>query len=1270
MAVTPQGRARIQAVLAATLAASFILGFAPTGRAHSEDVPPQTGGHGDDVDESGFWNVVTGFATKTGFRMVFAWDSDEPIQPLVEWGYDPDQMDKVARPVGDVVDTAGIVFLDNYDLPRGNKTEVFFRFVDESGGAFATSPPDSSPIHSFVQGNAMQSDTHDDVYEVNVVVALDSEALPSEVPADLGLADLVQGIDIFAERVWDYTDGNLRIASVLIMDRIHSYPTGPLDAAGGAAGIVQAGGEPITCGLPSATAEGMQVDHTFPDFIIETSPPFDSHTSKNDASGPLIKSSCYGFYVGRDGWLYANPWTPADLGAVFAHEFGHYALNLDDLYPTGLPGDSGATCWEGTSGTPGDGSNWDVSVMHNGFRWDGQRWVGSELDSVQTPCSNIGTATYSWNLFTKWYPEVPLMRNGNGRPNHFDSDYQVMQGNPDGGALDVYVLDREPGLSKLQHVLAPPVLPPPPEPHPTLIIERPTEGQAFAVDRVDISGFVDRGYPDLPLSVDAHGPYAAKVGEEVILIGSAANGIGPYEYLWTTSGPATFADPTVGITKAVFTGEGTFQLQLQAWDRGDNDPFKPSSTATDVATITVVPAEPEPGPQGCPPLGGQVVRRASDGQPAIDSGSDTLVVPTYGSRPAAELLCLGADFHTEDLLSVPVLPLGTKPVHTFTFQLQVLDKDSVHTQPRNGVPTGSISGNVYEPYLITFTPNFGDDLRKGVPQWIFVKWDRTPDVTGRPVDRLTACWLVLPPGPQVAGAPTVQTYDYDQWDCDPSRTAAASWTAETLQVSFDMDREIGQAGDGDKFENVYARAHFRKLDVQTSGSLTSLGPQWGGYVLDVVPDSKDGFVRFAGPGSLQTPSLAPPPTGFPLGPNPEKVTVEGEFGSRGDPEVVDPPGDSPYAALDIIGVWVQDDLVDLPIPSDTFTLVMRVADLDTAVGASTTGAVPVVGQGFLIGPQLQWTFSFCINSSKQCYSIDAYNDAVKGERAVTGAAGFCYSPSPEPAVLTKFLLDADEIHVRVRADWLDVRSVSGTLATCSISEGGAYAKCGTRLYNFRGVTDMVLWFGIIGIPIRANAPETRAVFDGTAVGKDYTFCRPDFEVDAGSALQATRGQPTAMGGTVTGGIPAYTCTWTAPGATFTNDPGDPTGCFLVSATFAICGEIPVTLTGQDSYAPPNVDADTTSVQVTGASCDEAESLEYVEILATPIQPSGAAPVAPLSLAKIPVQTSPGDPREAWSYLWSGLTPEYDGFWNVTAKWFDRALGDEPLAADTVNITIG
>ena len=193
---------------------------------------------------------------------------------------------------------------------------------------------------------------------------------------------------------------------------------------------------------------------------------------------------------------------------------------------------------------------------------------------------------------------------------------------------------------------------------------------------------------------------------------------------------------------------------------------------------------------------------------------------------------------------------------------------------------------------------------------------------------------------------------------------------------------------------------------------------------------------------------------------------------------------------------------------------------------------------------------------------------------------------------------------------------------------------------------------------------------GTAVGKDYTFCRPDFEVDAGSALQATRGQPTAMGGTVTGGIPAYTCTWTAPGATFTNDPGDPTGCFLVSATFAICGEIPVTLTGQDSYAPPNVDADTTSVQVTGASCDEAESLEYVEILATPIQPSGAAPVAPLSLAKIPVQTSPGDPREAWSYLWSGLTPEYDGFWNVTAKWFDRALGDEPLAADTVNITIG
>ncbi|HLF16963.1 MAG TPA: thrombospondin type 3 repeat-containing protein, partial [Candidatus Thermoplasmatota archaeon] len=40
------------------------------------------------------------------------------------------------------------------------------------------------------------------------------------------------------------------------------------------------------------------------------------------------------------------------------------------------------------------------------------------------------------------------------------------------------------------------------------------------------------------------------------------------------------------------------------------------------------------------------------------------------------------------------------------------------------------------------------------------------------------------------------------------------------------------------------------------------------------------------------------------------------------------------------------------------------------------------------------------------------------------------------------------------------------------------------------------------------------------------------------------------------------------------------------------------------------------------------------------------------------------------YLWSGLTEEYDGYWMITAKWYDVFVDDEPLATDTVNITIG
>ncbi|HLF16169.1 MAG TPA: PKD domain-containing protein, partial [Candidatus Thermoplasmatota archaeon] len=900
-------------VLQVALVASLLAGVLPTTTAHGEDLPVvQDGLHGDGVDESGFWNVVTGFATKTGFRMVFAWDSDEPILPLVEWGYRLDELTRVAHPVGDAVDTAGIVFLDNDERPEGNKTVVYFRFVDESGGAFATVPPDPSPIQSFVLGNAMQSDTHDDAYEVNLVVALDSEALPSDVPADLGLKDLVEGIDIFAERVWDYTDGYLRIGEVLLMDRVNSYPTGPVDDVEGAAGPV--------CVPATIQQNGAQYSRSLPDVIIETVPPFDSHTKKNAVGPPMITNYCYGAYLGREGWLYANPWTPEDLGAVLAHEFGHYALNLDDLYRTQLPGDKGATCWEGTGGPPGGGGNWDISVMHNGFRWDGERWVGSELDSLQTPCS-WGGATPSWTLFNEWYPEVPLMRNGNGRPNHFDSDYQLLKGNPDGGALDVYLLDREPGLSKLQHVIQPLQLPPPPEATPSIVIGEPIEGQAFNVDRIDISGFVDRGYPDLPLVVDAHGPYVVNVGEEAIVVGTAANGVGPYEYEWSTEGPGVFADSKLGITRVAFSQEGSYQLTLRAWDKGDNDPFKSTSSATDTATITVLPIEAPPAATGCPPMDGLRL--------STDSTGDSVHA---GPHPLAELVCLGAALRMETVASP--IPVATQEKAFFSFQLSAMDL---------ALPSGDV-GPDSQQYLISFVPDFSsstENPRNGVQQWIYAKWIfDSLSFSGDPIAHMTACWLLLPPesalpSPAPPAAPRNSMEDY----CDPARSVTPFWSLDTFEVTFDLWAEIGTPKSGDQFVSVYGASieetsqgfsmpsqsdivcnfNSNTRTVCRAPDIASRIVNKGLVYDDLIPNSLDETVTFAGPRDL-APSLAPPqglvPTGSPA--HPQEVAVDPPrmdnsllpgipTGSRNDPLIDDPPGDSPYPAFDILGVWLEND---------------------------------------------------------------------------------------------------------------------------------------------------------------------------------------------------------------------------------------------------------------------------------------------------------------------------------------------------------------------------
>jgi hypothetical protein len=167
----------------------------------------------------------------------------------------------------------------------------------------------------------------DGIYEIDAVLQLDSKALPEGVPLDQGLRQLADGIQVMAERIWDATDGYVRLGRVIVTDTVLNQP------------VNVPTGHPITChpgpGEPAAT------QHTLADFLVQTSVPFDSHTYIGQT--PMINNPCTAFYVGRLGQL-VIPWEDdLHLGYVFAHEFGHYAFALDDLYP--IAGLSTANCW-------------------------------------------------------------------------------------------------------------------------------------------------------------------------------------------------------------------------------------------------------------------------------------------------------------------------------------------------------------------------------------------------------------------------------------------------------------------------------------------------------------------------------------------------------------------------------------------------------------------------------------------------------------------------------------------------------------------------------------------------------------------------------------------------------------------------------------------------------------------------------------------------------------------------------------------------------------
>jgi hypothetical protein len=351
--------------------------------------------------DAGIFTKTVGFATKTGYRGVFSWQASKEVAAVVHYGLSPTALTSTAVATG-VPDAAGIVIVDDLEVGK-----IYYWQVED------TTTGERSVVKSLASTNAY-TDWNGSSYTIDLLVQLDSNSLPQDIPADQAVEDIAQGFNIFSERVYDATDGLVRIGQVLVTDTNIDY----------AANIPSE---------PSPVCAG----NNLADVLVTTSVPFDSHTF----GGFSIEDPCTQFYVGRIGQLVV-PWEDdLHFGHVASHELSHYAFNAPDLYPQ----DAGVVDSGGCRNLA-----WDGSLMHNTGGWTGARWEMTELDRnpTLTPCDHTESGTeqpYTWDAMRVRYLNVPLRPTG---PIEHVIDVRA-RGNEDGGAYQSFILDRTPAASTL-----------------------------------------------------------------------------------------------------------------------------------------------------------------------------------------------------------------------------------------------------------------------------------------------------------------------------------------------------------------------------------------------------------------------------------------------------------------------------------------------------------------------------------------------------------------------------------------------------------------------------------------------------------------------------------------------------------------------------------------------------------------------------------------------------------------------------------------------------
>ncbi|HVF53569.1 MAG TPA: hypothetical protein VNC78_08160 [Actinomycetota bacterium] len=343
---------------------------------------------------------VVAFPIKTDFRIAVAWETTGPVEAVVRYGRSPSQLTETVTPEGVAAAPSQLVFID-VDPGQG---DVYLQVEDLATG-------DKTPIQRVVPKNSYRSyDKQRRMYTVNLAIWLDGENSPAPgLDADLGL--IAEGVNVMAERVYDALDGSVRIGQVVIADA----PVGRAPHVRTFQYEEQACAESGTIGA---------------DVVFMTAFP-----SSSEVNGKwTIDDPCGVVYLGRVG-PYGGQWSDELLlGGIMTHELMHYAFGLADQYPKpeGI-GDGDASCTN---------EQFDLSLMNIAPRYVRNRWEYTELDrnAEDTPCDH-GTVSWSWPTLTERYVKVPTPVPN--IPERIVDD--LAKGNPDGGALEIWILDHLPG---------------------------------------------------------------------------------------------------------------------------------------------------------------------------------------------------------------------------------------------------------------------------------------------------------------------------------------------------------------------------------------------------------------------------------------------------------------------------------------------------------------------------------------------------------------------------------------------------------------------------------------------------------------------------------------------------------------------------------------------------------------------------------------------------------------------------------------------------------